>query len=91
MGHRIELEEIEAAINGCNGVTRACCVFDTKRNKIVAFYVGEADKESIHTYLSEKLPVFMIPNVFNQIDEMPLTQNGKIDRKLLLASCGGRR
>ncbi len=91
MGHRIELEEIEAAINGCNNVTRACCVFDTKRNKIVAFYVGEADKDEIHAYLSEKLPVFMIPNVFNQIDEMPLTQNGKIDRKSLLESCGGRR
>lgn len=91
MGHRIELEEIEAAINGCNNVTRACCVFDTRRNKIVAFYVGEADKDEIHAYLSEKLPVFMIPNVFNQIDEMPLTQNGKIDRKSLLESCGGRR
>ena len=66
-------------------------IYDATKMCIRDSYVGEADKESIHTYLSEKLPVFMIPNVFNQIDEMPLTQNGKIDRKLLLASCGGRR
>lgn len=91
MGHRIELEEIEMAINACSGVVRACCVFDTKRNRITAFFAGETDKDAIYAELSKTLPVYMIPSVFHQMDALPVTANGKLDRKLLLSMSGGAR
>ena len=83
MGHRIELEEIEAHIGAVDGVRRTCCLFDTNRNKIVACYSGEATKEEIIETLKKKLPKYMIPNIFMQMERLPLTKNGKIDRKTL--------
>ncbi len=85
MGHRIELEEIETHIGAIDGVVRACCLFDTDRNKIVACYSGDATTEQIIGKLKEKLPKYMIPNIFMQTERMPLTKNGKIDRKAIRA------
>lgn len=84
MGHRIELGEIEAAIGAIGSVVRNCCIFDTDGNKIIAFYEGDADKKTLTRQLSQKLPKFMIPSVFTQVDMMPITKNGKIDRKKLM-------
>lgn len=89
MGHRIELEEIERSMGSCQGVVRACCVFDAKRNRIVAFYVGETEKDALYGELAAKLPVYMIPSVFNKMESLPVTPNGKLDRKLLLSMNGG--
>ena len=82
--------EHERAIGACRGVVRACCVFDTKRNRIVAFYVGEADRDALYKELSAALPVYMIPSVFHKKEALPVTQNGKLDRKALLAEAGGK-
>lgn len=84
MGHRIELEEIELAIQQVPGVERGFCVFDTEHNRIVAFYCGSCEKSDIRSNLKEKLPVYMVPTVINQVDEIPLTKNGKLDRKFYL-------
>lgn len=81
MGHRIELEEIETHIGAVEGVTRVCCLFDAARNKVVACFTGEATKEQIITFLKQKLPKYMIPNIYVHRDEMPLNKNGKIDRR----------
>lgn len=83
MGHRIELEEIEANINAVPGVIRACCLFDESKNKIVAFHMGTTDKTEIIEDMKKRLPKYMIPNIFIKQEKMPLTKNGKIDRKLL--------
>ena len=83
MGHRIELEEIDSAINAICGVDRACTFFDTAKNKIVTFYVGEAERKEIIDAMKTKVPECMIPNVFMLVDEVPLTKNGKIDRNEL--------
>ncbi len=83
MGHRIELEEIDAAINGIDGVERACTFFDDVKNKIVTFYEGGAERTDIIKIMKTKVPEFMIPNVFMQVKEMPLTKNGKLDRAYL--------
>ena len=83
MGHRIELEEIEANINAVPGVIRSCCLFDEGKNKIVAFYVGTPDKLEIINDMKKRLPKYMIPNLFYKRENMPLTKNGKIDRKQL--------
>lgn len=90
MGHRIELEEIETGINGTSGVERACCFFDEKKNKIVCFYVGPAEKACIVSELKTKVPDFMVPNLFINIEDMPLTKNGKIDRASLRKIYGGK-
>lgn len=81
MGHRIELEEIEAVINSVAGVQRGYCVFDHEKNRIVAFVAGSAGKPEIRARLKEKLPPYMVPGVFVPIPEVVLTKNGKVDRQ----------
>lgn len=83
-GHRIELGEIEMAINSMDGIQRACCIYQQEENKIYAFYEGEADNKSLTHYLVSKIPKFMIPEVLVNVEAMPLTKNGKIDRKALM-------
>jgi amino acid adenylation domain-containing protein len=85
MGHRIELGEIEAAFQALDGIERVCCIYDEPNTKIIGFYVGELDAKAIIEQLTERLPRFMIPNRFCQVETMPLTKNGKIDRKALMA------
>ncbi|MCC8140491.1 MAG: amino acid adenylation domain-containing protein [Lachnospiraceae bacterium] len=84
MGHRIELGEIETALQALPGIARACCVYDEPNTRIIAFYVGEPDAKEIITRLTERLPRFMIPSIFRRVEAMPLTKNGKIDRKALM-------
>ena len=82
-GHRIELEEIQIAMEKIDKIERACCLYHEEKSKIYGFYIGDITKQEIHEELKKTLPVFMIPNIFMQIDEFPLTKNGKIDRNLL--------
>ena len=84
MGHRIELGEIELAMEMAEGIRRACCTYDEPENKIIAFYEGEAEKRQIVRALGKKLPAYMIPNVWVKMDRLPITKNGKIDRKKML-------
>ena len=80
MGHRIELGEIETYMNGIEGLLRSCCIFDTDENKILGFFETESTSDA----LKDKVPQWMIPNVLIKVDSMPLTKNGKIDRKELM-------
>lgn len=84
MGHRIELGEIEVIVNMHDKVSTACCIFDNDKKKIVLYYVGDATQGEIAAYVKEKLPRYMVPNVTKQLEAMPFTPNGKIDRKGLL-------
>ena len=84
MGHRIELEEIEAAFERCEGVTRCRCSFDPEKSRIHAFYEGQAAAEALLAHVHEELPVFMHPASLTQVGQMPLTKNGKVDRRALL-------
>ncbi len=86
MGHRIELGEIDAAMAACSGIARAVCVYNSEQKKIFAFFVGEGDTAALLRELKALLPRYMIPNVLQRLDSMPLTPNGKIDRRLLLES-----
>lgn len=92
MGHRIEIEEIEKAMESISSIKRACCVFDEVKSRLYGFYVGDMDKKELHRALRGKLPEFMVPSALRNIAEMPLTKNGKIDRKALLEmKVGGKR
>ncbi|NLK26762.1 MAG: amino acid adenylation domain-containing protein [Clostridiales bacterium] len=83
MGHRIELGEIEIVANGMEKIKSACSLFDHDKKKIILYYVGEVTPAQVATYLKEKLPRYMVPNVIEALETMPLTANGKIDRVLL--------
>ncbi len=83
MGHRIELGEIESAVNQMEEVKSACAIFDLVKKKIILYYVGEVTKAQVALYLKEKLPRYMIPNIIEGLEDMPLTANGKINRVLL--------
>ena len=84
MGHRIELGEIELAMEMAEGIRRACCTYDEPENKIIAFYECEAEKRQIVRALGKKLPAYMIPNVWVKMYRLPITKNGKIDRKKMM-------
>lgn len=83
MGHRIELEEIEHAMAAIDGVERCVCIFDEKKSKLKGYYVGTIDKAQLHTVMKSTLPIFMVPGILRQVEAMPLTKNGKVDRKKL--------
>lgn len=83
MGHRIELEEIENVLGNVHCVEHACCFFDETKNKIVAFYSGTNDRKQILDEMRKKVPEYMLPNILQRIEKLPLTKNGKTDRKLL--------
>ena len=85
MGHRIELGEIESALEKVEQIRRSCCLFDEKRNKIVCCYQGTIGKKEISIEAGKYLPDYMVPNIFRQMDELPITKNGKIDRNGLKA------
>ena len=87
MGHRIELGEIEIHVNQMAGIRMSCCVYDKEREKIVLFYVGDAEGKDIIKALKEKLPRYMIPNLVEKIEEMPFTANGKLNRMELKKRC----
>ncbi|MBQ6569320.1 MAG: amino acid adenylation domain-containing protein [Clostridia bacterium] len=83
MGHRIELGEIEVNVSMLDGVSMACCIYDKVKGKIVLYYTGDLEVKPLVEALKEKLPRYMIPNMVEHLDEMPLTANGKMDRNTL--------
>lgn len=83
MGHRIELGEIELQACTLDGITSACCLYDDQKDKIILVYLGDVLPKVIKKYLKEKLPRYMLPHKVKQLEQMPYTANGKIDRKLL--------
>ncbi len=83
MGHRIELGEIEHALDKVEEVQRSCCIYDQVKNKIVCFYQGDIDKRSLSRQLANWLPAYMVPNRFRQVESMPISRHGKVDRNAL--------
>lgn len=83
MGQRIELGEIEVCAMALEGVQRAVCIYDFKRKKIILFYAGSLQKDSLAEQIQGKLPPYMLPNKTIQLDQFPMNKNGKVDRKAL--------
>ncbi|MBQ7173123.1 MAG: amino acid adenylation domain-containing protein [Clostridia bacterium] len=81
MGHRIELGEIEAAAATVNGLQLCCALYDEAQKQIALFYTGLVDEKTILSELSKKLPRYMLPTRLERLPKMPLTPNGKIDRR----------
>ena len=81
MGHRIELGEIEAAAAAVEGLRQCCCLYDEVEKQIVLFYTGDAAEQAILSALAARLPRYMLPSRMVKLDRMPLTPNGKLDRR----------
>ena len=83
MGNRIELGEIESAAQRMDSIKRVCCLYDTNNKRIILFFVGDTEEKELLTFMRHFLPRYMIPAVCVRLEEMPLTPNGKMDRKAL--------
>ncbi len=86
-GYRVELDEIEKTI--CDFANVKICKVVVRNNGsedyLVAFFTAntEVNIEDLTAYLKSKLTYYMVPDVIKQLDAMPLTPNGKIDKKAL--------
>ncbi|HYY98668.1 MAG TPA: condensation domain-containing protein, partial [Pyrinomonadaceae bacterium] len=95
-GHRIEPGEIESALRQHGGVRDAVVVArgDTGERRLAAYVVtedgGAMDVAELLAHLEQKLPGYMIPSVFTQLEEMPLTPGGKVDRRAMPPPDGSR-
>jgi tyrocidine synthetase-3 len=94
-GFRIELGEIENQLQKYNGIKETVVTVreDKSGNKhLCAYIVPEPDEEisipSLKECLATRFPDYMIPLYFIQLEEIPLTSNGKVDRKKLPAPSG---
>lgn len=86
-GYRIELGEIEKLLATYPGLKEtAVVVSDNNGEKsLAAYYVADKNIEPavLRAFLGTRLPVYMVPAFWVQLDKMPLTPNGKLDRKKL--------
>ncbi len=82
-GYRVELGEVEAALGGCAGVSRAVVV--VRGDRLVAYLEGTAGTPAaqLRAELAERLPDYMVPGRFVWLDRLPLQAHGKVDRARL--------
>jgi non-ribosomal peptide synthetase-like protein len=92
-GFRVELGEIESCLADEPGIAQAAVVMrqDDGIDKLVAFLVPDAnhgiDRAALRTALRAKLPPYMIPGHWEQVEALPrMAASGKIDRKVLKAA-----
>ena len=92
-GFRVELGEVEAGLMRCAGVKTAVAAVktDSYGDNLLLGFVIPADgsglsASGLRQLAREQLPEYMVPAVFQTIDDVPLTPNGKVDRKTLLSS-----
>jgi amino acid adenylation domain-containing protein len=84
-GFRIELAEIENVLRQHERVRDALVLVREEEGdkRLVAYVVGEV--ADLRAWLRERLPDYMVPQAFVMLDQMPVTTNGKVDRRALLA------
>ncbi len=85
-GYRLELEEIEGALRAQPGVADAAVVPVMRGGRpdhLVAFVVGGGEPVVLRAGLARCLPAYAIPRIFRQMAALPLTLNGKLDRRVL--------
>ncbi|HEX7334407.1 MAG TPA: amino acid adenylation domain-containing protein [Pyrinomonadaceae bacterium] len=89
-GFRVELGEIEAALDQYWAITESVVIDRDDLGggtRLVAYIVPEEGVEptaaELHAFLKEKIPSYMIPSIFVTMEEIPLTPNGKVNRREL--------
>jgi acyl-coenzyme A synthetase/AMP-(fatty) acid ligase/acyl carrier protein len=87
-GFRIEPGEVEAAMAAYPGVSEARVMMREDQpgdKRLVAYVVGEVGMDALREHLRTSLPEYMVPQAFVPVDRIPLTPNGKLDRRALPA------
>ncbi|MGB7604879.1 MAG: thioesterase domain-containing protein, partial [Lutisporaceae bacterium] len=87
-GFRIELGEIESKLLSHTEIKEAVVIDkeDGNNNKYLCAYIAVEREQTVaelREHLSKELPEYMIPSYFIQLEKLPLTANGKVDRKAL--------
>ena len=86
-GFRIELDEIEKVIAEFPGVSSSAAAVRHMHGSeyLAGYYTAkeEINVDSLRSFLQEKLPEYMVPNVMMRLEEMPMNSSGKVDRKAL--------
>lgn len=85
-GFRIELEEIEAVLNQHPQIQEACVIphTDNSGNQRLVAYIVKNGRDAVERgYIASRLPDYMVPSFFVELETLPLTNNGKVDRKAL--------
>jgi amino acid adenylation domain-containing protein/FkbH-like protein len=89
-GFRIELGEIETVLASHPGVRESVVVINSDESgekRLIAYLVPNngqpVTSADLYSYLKERLPEYMVPAAFVKLERMPLTSNGKIDRRAL--------
>jgi amino acid adenylation domain-containing protein/non-ribosomal peptide synthase protein (TIGR01720 family) len=97
-GFRIELGEIEAVLGQHSGVKEAAVIVREDRpddKRLVAYFVSDQEPaprvQELRNFLKEKLPEYMVPSTFVELEALPLTANGKVDRRALPAPSQDRQ
>src|SRR3954452_7133027 len=87
-GYRIELGEVQAALAAVDGVDQAAVIAREDRpghKRLVGYITGAADPVAARTKLAERLPTYMVPAAVMVVEALPLTVNGKLDKRALPA------
>ena len=91
-GYRVELEEIDHAMESVAGVTRALAVALGDANgsrRLVAAYSGSKIRDAdLLARCNAALPAYMVPSRFVWLENMPINANGKADRRAVAALLG---
>ncbi|HYV13341.1 MAG TPA: non-ribosomal peptide synthetase, partial [Pyrinomonadaceae bacterium] len=84
-GYRIELGEIEAVLRRHQQMREAVVVMrdESGEKRLVAYVVSEAGPDELCDFLRQHLPAYMIPAAWVKLEALPLTANGKVDRRAL--------
>jgi amino acid adenylation domain-containing protein len=80
-GFRVELGEIEAALTALPGIEAAAVIAQAERQQLIGYVVGES--ADVKRRLGKSLPEHLVPSVIVELDALPLTPSGKLDRKAL--------
>ena len=80
MGYRIELGEVETAVCAIPGVEAAACLFDAEADAIVCFCQTALGPDELTRAAKQRLPRYMIPNLWRTETRLPVNANGKLDR-----------
>lgn len=86
-GFRIELDEIAHTAMRCAGIDMCACVKWEVGNSesLCCYYTSAAavGSKELRAFIAQRLPSYMVPDIYMMLDKMPLNVNGKIDRKAL--------
>jgi len=90
-GHRVEPAEVAAALRSAPGVRDAFVLArdDGDATTLVGYVVGDAEPPAVRGWLAGRLPAHLLPSLIVPLPALPLTTNGKVDRRALAAASAG--